>query len=238
MERFLEPELLDALPGNDSRAQGSRRDLRRINAWMGNARLVAAWLAGPARLSPPQRLVDLGAGDGAFLLRLASRLPMLGAGTELVLVDRCGVVDEFVLAKLRARGFHPQVAQTDAWDWIRATPGSSGTWVLANLFFHHFSTEHLRTAFAWLAERADLCCVCEPRRAAWPLLASRFLGFLGANAVTRHDAVASVRAGFAGQELSALWPASASWRLHEQRAGLFSHLFLAERRAGPTPIQP
>ena len=41
---------------------------------------------------------------------------------------------------------------------------------------------------------------------------------LGANDVTRHDAVASVRAGFAGKELSALWPGGwleleRTWRL-------------------------
>jgi hypothetical protein len=55
------------------------------------------------------------------------------------------------------------------------------------------------------------------------------LGLIGANAVTRHDAAVSVRAGFQGGELSALWPADPRWRLRECRAGLFSHLFLAQR---------
>jgi hypothetical protein len=47
--------------------------------------------------------------------------------------------------------------------------------------------------------------------------------------VTRHDAVLSVRAGFAGRELSALWPSADGWKLEERRAGLFSHLFVAHR---------
>jgi hypothetical protein len=55
---------------------------------------------------------------------------------------------------------------------------------------------------------------------------------IGCNAVTRHDAAASVRAGFAGRELSALWPARPGWRLREGRAGLFSHLFVARMERG------
>jgi hypothetical protein len=42
-----------------------------------------------------------------------------------------------------------------------------------------------------------------------------------------HDAEISVRAGFRDSELSALWPSDARWQLNEQRAGLFSHRFVA-----------
>jgi hypothetical protein len=52
---------------------------------------------------------------------------------------------------------------------------------------------------------------------------------IGCNGVTQYDARVSVRAGFAGNELSALWPASGDWRLTERPAGLFSHLFVAQR---------
>jgi hypothetical protein len=40
--------------------------------------------------------------------------------------------------------------------------------------------------------------------------------------------VLSVRAGFSGRELSALWP-KGDWLLEERHAGLFSHLFTARR---------
>jgi len=238
MDRCLAPELLDELPAHDPRAQRSRRDLRRINAWMGNARLAATCLAPVARRTPPRRIVDLGAGDGTFLLRLTQLMPDLASGTELVLVDQGNAVDERVLTGLRDRGFHPRVEQADAWAWLRELPTKSGTWVLANLFLHHFTASHLRAALATLSERTDLCCACEPRRAAWPLMASRLLWFIGANAVTRHDAVVSVRAGFAGQELSALWPGNTDWHLREHRTGLFSHLFLAQRASGATHVSP
>ena len=36
--------------------------------------------------------------------------------------------------------------------------------------------------------------------------------------------------GFAGQELSAVWPAHDDWDLLERRAGLFCHGFRAMRR--------
>ena len=42
MRRQLETELLDEVPAHVPAAQHSRRDLRRINLCMGNARLVAA----------------------------------------------------------------------------------------------------------------------------------------------------------------------------------------------------
>jgi len=108
-------------------------------------------------------------------------------------------------------------------------PAEPGTWVVANLFLHHFSTESLSALFGVVAQKAELCCACEPRRNWWSLAASRMLGLIGANAVTRHDAAVSVQAGFQGGELSALWPADSRWRLREHRAGFFSHLFLAQR---------
>jgi hypothetical protein len=57
------------------------------------------------------------------------------------------------------------------------------------------------------------------------------VGFIGCNAVTRHDAVASVRAGFAGTDLSTLWPGKSEWRLAERRIGWFTHAFLAARNS-------
>ena len=146
-----------------------------------------------------------------------------------MLVDRSDATDAGVLTELRARAFVPRVEQADAADWLRAMPAEPGTWVVANLFLHHFSTESLRELLNAIVEKAELCCACEPRRDWWSLAASRMLGLIGANAVTRHDAAVSVRAGFQGGELSAVWPATGTWQIREGRAGLFSHLFLAQR---------
>jgi hypothetical protein len=229
MQRSLQAEWLDELPADDPRAIGSRRDLRRINALMGNARLMARAVRGAASRAAPRRVVDLGAGDGALLLAWVRRMPALAPGTEVLFVDRHDAVDASVVTALSTRGFRPRRVQADGVDWLRAQPAEAGTWVLANLFLHHFTPESLRALFNALAEKTELCCACEPRRDWWSLAASRTLGLIGANAITRHDAAVSVRAGFQGEELSALWPADSSWRLREYRAGWFSHLFLAQR---------
>ena len=101
--------------------------------------------------------------------------------------------------------------------------------VLANLFLHHFE-KRLPELLAGAAQAAPLFVATEPRRDAFTLAASRMVGLVGANAVTRHDALASVRAGFAGRELTALWPRD-GWTTEERRAGPFSHLFSARRDA-------
>ena len=72
MARALEPEWLDTLPPDDPRAVRSRADLRRVNALMGNARIVADLLRGAPR--PLRRVAELGAGDGTFALRVVRAL--------------------------------------------------------------------------------------------------------------------------------------------------------------------
>jgi hypothetical protein len=41
VKRLVQPEILDTLPPDDPRALRSRRDLRRVNAWMGNDAIMA-----------------------------------------------------------------------------------------------------------------------------------------------------------------------------------------------------
>ena len=67
----------------------------------------------------------------------------------------------------------------------------------------------LQRLLAACARRADALVACEPRRSRFALAASHLIFFLGANAVTRHDGVLSVRAGFVDDELGAAWPGDA-----------------------------
>jgi hypothetical protein len=228
MERTVQPEQLDHLPPEDPRAIGSRRDLRRINTCMGNARLSAAAIRSRTDDAPPERLVDLGAGDGHFLRQLTRHLPELPRGLEVVLVDRRPAADERVIAALKAMGFRPRLEASDALDWLRAAPAQSGTWIVANLFLHHFLPAELTKLLALASEKSGLLCACEPRRGWLPLTFTHLLRLIGANSVTRHDATVSVRAGFVDGDLSSLWPGGRGWQLSEHRAGLFSHLFLAQ----------
>jgi hypothetical protein len=99
--------------------------------------------------------------------------------------------------------------------------------VIANLFLHHFENARLAELLRGIARIARVFIAVEPRRSPWALAFSRQLWAIGCNRVTRHDAPVSVRAGFAGNELSRLWPVEAKWKLEERPAGCFSHLFVA-----------
>lgn len=225
MQRVLEPAWLDVLPPADTRAQRSRADLRRINSLMDNARRLAHALGTDAT-----RIADLGAGDGDLMLQVARRLER--PGVEVTLVDRAPLIDRSTLAAFEGEEWKAVVTAQDVREFLEQR-GPRFDAIVANLFLHHFEREPLRRLLALAAERTFLFIACEPRRSRFALAASRMLWALGCNYVTRHDAVASVRAGFRGQELSELWPRTPGWRLAERSAWPFSHLFIAERDAAP-----
>jgi hypothetical protein len=228
-KRCVEPEWLDTLPADDPRAARSRRDLARVNRIMGHAGILAAALRRHGASAAPA-LAELGGGDGTLLLRVTVRRPP----RRVVLVDRQPVVDERTRARYAERGIALEVQAADVFDWLRGESGRFDA-IVANLFLHHFEDAALAELLSAAAGRAALFVACEPRRAPMPLAGSRMLGLLGCNDVTRHDAFVSVRAGFRGRELSALWPRERGWALEERRAGLFSHYFSARRAAAGSP---
>jgi hypothetical protein len=225
LPRRLEPEWLDELPGDDPRAVRSRRDLRLMNRIMGHAGIIAAALCPNMDSTAAPRIAELGAGDGTLLLRIAADAPWR-TGAAIVLVDRQPVVDADTAARYGALGSRMEVCADDVFEWLGRDDAQYDA-IIANLFLHHFENDGLVRLFALAAPRTRLFVGCEPRRARLPLAGSHLLGLIGCNDVTRHDAVLSVRSGFAARELSALWPANGGWSLEERRAGLFSHLFVA-----------
>jgi len=235
MRRVIERELLDDLPPDDPRAIHSRRDLRRVNAWMGHARIMAARLrvAFPAR--PPQSIVELGAGDGTFLLHLARRLGPSWKPSSVILVDQQRLVTAQTRKAFEGLSWNVEVKQVDVFDWARAEPHLTDV-MIANLFLHHFTNENLRKLFTRVAELTDFFLACESRRSRGALGATSLLRIIGCNDVTLHDARLSVRAGFAGGELSQLWPDDAGWRVEERHAGWVTHCFAAGRAAGHTGL--
>lgn len=224
--RVLETEWLDELLPSDRRAQRSRADLRRINLLMGNERLLARQLVARLPGSGRMRIADLGSGDGNVMLRIARRLRR--PQVELTLVDRAPAAAPSSIASFNALEWKARIVSADVMDYLSA-PGPRFDVILVNLFLHHFEDERLKKLLALIAHRTPLFIACEPRRSSFALHASRLLWILGCNDVTRHDAVVSVRAGFAADELSRLWPAQSGWNLEERAARPFSHLFVAER---------
>jgi hypothetical protein len=177
----------------------------------------------------PRTLLELGAGDGSLLLRLAQRKAAAWPALQVTLLDRLNLVPDATLDGFRALGWIPSVAAADIFDWLAKARDTQWDIVFANLFMHHFSSAELQGLLGWIAARSRVFFCCEPRRAALPLAASHLVGLIGAGPVTRRDAVLSVHAGFRARELSALWPDPRDFKLREYPAGLFSHCFLAIR---------
>lgn len=227
LARNVQPEILDQLPAGDPRACRSRKDLRRVNRIMGQLLILSRSLQLLETLPAPRRIVELGAGDGTFMLRLAQHWAQRWQSVSLTLVDRHDLVEPVTVDAFRRLGWQVDVAVADVFDWLAHPAAAEIDLITTNLFLHHFTSDRLTVLLARVAQRARSFVACEPRRTTPALMASRLLVLVGCSAVTRHDAVVSVRAGFCGQELSSLWPADGRWRLREWPAGLFSHAFLA-----------
>jgi hypothetical protein len=230
MERIVLPELLDVLPPQDQSALRSRRDLRRLNAWMGHPRVMARVLKNNLPGQEVRHIVELGAGDGHFLLSVAKRLQGQWPGAQATLVDRLDVLDPQTRGHFNRVGWHVHAEIAEASAWLRQTSPPAGTAIVSNLFFHQFQTEQLAELLRLAAQSSRLVVALEPRRSWLPRLCGRLLWMIGCGPVTCHDGHISVRAGFAGSELSALWPEKQNWELVERPVGLFSHLFVARRK--------
>lgn len=241
LPRRVSAETLDGLAETDPAAMRSRRDLQRIHRVMGTRGIVLrafAKLAASHAHGQPLRILELGAGDGSLMLGVARALGKHAPPVELTLLDRQQLVSDATLEGYADAGWRVKVMICDVHDWS-ASPATPGTgeaarrWdlIVCNLFLHHFEGPKLHALLAAIESRCDRFFACEPRRARLALAASHLVGLIGANAVTREDAVLSVHAGFRGHELTGLWPDPLScWRIEELSAGLFSHCFSAWRR--------
>jgi hypothetical protein len=183
-----------------------------------------------AAISPPKRILELGAGDGTLMLSLAQSLAPKWPKVHLGLLDKQNLVSPQTLHAIQRLGWQPEIIQQDVLDWSIQPYDEGWDLVLANLFVHHFEGDTLRLLLGAISSRSRAFVACEPRRSKFALSSSRMVGLLGANDVTQQDAVLSVQAGFCKRELSSLWPHRyRSWKLRECEAGLFSHCFIAVR---------
>lgn len=208
-ERRVIPEILDSLPHEDAAAVRARRDLRHVNALMGNYR----WVRGRILSSQQRRWFELGAGEG----RLAAPGDLLAAGVAVTGLD-----------------FAPRPADwPESWEWkqgdlFTATGGAGGKGsplsepgpeagsggCLAVLFLHHFEDPGLRRLGEFLESRFDHLLFVEPARyRLFRLLSSCLLPFV--NAVTRHDMPVSIGAGFRPGELTRALGLAESWTVVE-----------------------
>lgn len=194
INRVVVPEWLDALPPDDPRARRSRRDLRWLNAVMGNVR----WIIRMADQNPPPaRVVEIGAGEGVLCRRMAGRFPAAHI-TGLDLMPRPAGLPSAVTWHQGDCFSNPDVLHGDL--------------LVGIMILHHFSGDQLATLGARLRAFRRIC-FCEPWRALWPLGLGR-AAFPVVGPVTRHDMMVSIRAGFRPGELPR-WLGLTGWQVRE-----------------------
>lgn len=229
LDRHVKPEWLDVLPPQDPAAVRSRADLRKINFFMGHAGTMTRLLAAGTR-EGPAHIIDLGGGDGRFLLQVARRLGVGWAGTSAVVVDRHAILSPVVVTSFADIGWTVWQETAEIGDPATLKSLGPADFVLANLFLHHFADAELRVVLGQIS-RATACLVAvEPRRSGLAALGCRLLPLIGCHPVTRHDAAVSVEAGFNRDELTQAWRSvvdEEGWTIDERAAGPFSHAFLA-----------
>ncbi|QTN33733.1 hypothetical protein HZ994_15910 [Akkermansiaceae bacterium] len=177
--RRLTPELLDSIPHDDPGAIRSRRDLARINCFMGNDRWIIRKIP-----DHPAHITEIGAGDGLLL----SKISKLHPRAEISAYD------------LAPRPAH--LAENISWhrgDIFAQAPPAHGGVLIANLFLHHFTEAQLATLGTWM-RGFGILLFSEPLRASFPLLMGK-LATPFIHPITRHDMRVSIEAGFRPGEL-------------------------------------
>lgn len=201
MKRLVRPEILDSLPAEDGEAVRSRRDLRMINALMGNERWVL-------KQEMEGQVIELGAGAGTLTRELAKDHEVTGLDFQE-----------------RPEGLEvPWVSG----DLFESLPEVAGDTVVANLILHHFEDEALAKLGELVKGRRRLVAV-EPWRSRVSLFEGTLLWPM-INRVTRHDMMVSIRAGFRKGELPGLLNLGGEWQWREEVSLLGGVRVLAWRR--------
>ena len=203
MKRVVVPEILDELDGSDPRAVRSRRDLRMINALMGNERWIVRELK---KQGQKGAVVELGAGRGELINQLADE-GWSGSGYDL---------------QPKPDSLHSGASWSQG-DFFQTLGKDESSVVVGSLILHHFAEEELLALGRLLSER-QLLVFAEPFRSSLALMEGGAL-FPLVNEVTRHDMMVSIRAGFRKGELARKLALGEGWHWRESvtlRGGLRS----------------
>src|SRR3954453_8559318 len=90
--RQVQREWLDELPAGDPRAVRSRRDLVRVHTLMMQPGIMARALLAHSGPGAPRAILDLGSGDGTFMLRVAALLARRWRNVPGTMLDEQDIV--------------------------------------------------------------------------------------------------------------------------------------------------
>ena len=182
-ERMVIPEILDSLPAGDPEALRCRRDLRRINFFMGNERWICREIRHFSEAAS-RGIVEIGAGNGELCETLARTFP----GSPVSAYDLAA-----------SPHFSDSRITWHQGDLLEAESPAEGGVLVANLFIHHFEAATLKLLGKWM-RNFEVILLNEPDRCRLP----HFIGGIMhpfMNRVTRHDLHVSIRGGFRAGEL-------------------------------------
>lgn len=196
--RVVRPEILDSLPPDHPAAVANRRDLRRLNRFMG----TSSWIASSLEqwFVQGDHILEVGAGDGELGRFLRRRLPVLRR-CQYTGLDRS----------------HIRPADWPAtWDWrcrdlLDDDLAPRPHVLIANFLLHQFTDADLVRLGREIVD-IPVWIFCEPHRSRLALAGLAALRPFGLHEVSWHDGRVSVRAGFRGGELADLLGADAAGR--------------------------
>jgi 2-polyprenyl-3-methyl-5-hydroxy-6-metoxy-1,4-benzoquinol methylase len=190
-ERSFQGEWMDEADASRPAFEGALRDLGRINRWSMAARPVLGWLDGVAQRSGARALsvLDVGAGGGDMLARVAAWGVARGVALDLVGLDRSPWAAGFAArAGVPARYVTSDLFEHEATHDV----------VICSLFAHHLDDAQAVRFLRWMEARARLGWLISDLHRHW--LPWAFLW--GATRALRmdpmvvHDSTRSVERGF------------------------------------------
>jgi SAM-dependent methyltransferase len=152
---------------------------------MGSLSILQRAVARLRLAAPPRRILELGAGDGTLLLRLARALHPRWTSVELTLLDRHDVVGVKTREAYLRLDWRVTVVRADALAWALEPTTKRYDLCVATLFLHHLDDAELQVLLPAIAASTNAFVACEPRRDGFARLGSRLIGLLGAE---RRDA--------------------------------------------------
>src|SRR5882757_1750150 len=118
LSRSVEPELLDQMSAGDLRAIRARRDLKRLNTVILQTGIMARILVEHWGPHQPRTILDLGAGDGTFMLSVARRLAARWPAVTVTLLDRQNIVSRETRDAFAALSWKMEIVAADVFDHL------------------------------------------------------------------------------------------------------------------------